>query len=971
MALLVVSVVVAFVLFLRDNSKRVTEISVKTLKDATLQTAQRIDEIVERAQSEIVLTADLYEEMLQSPTVDVQDLTTLTEKSPFEYIEFVDADGVEMDSSGNTVDVSDKQYYLDGMAGGSGIEVVFESETATENLVVFYTPLHYDGDTIGVLIGLYKETQMEDIIYSTFFDESSRTYLCTPDGKVIAGYNYSKSAVSKSVFEKDSFNQSLDDATLAGLKSALLNSEEYQFQYSGTAGTGNAYATPLQYSDWMLIQTFPSQITAKFTGDANRAGVLLLVELMVIFIVCVVSMQVAGYVQKKRLVKENTEKSYVVDGITHLFGAFVVVDLESGRYKFLADTAPTRPDLTIEGDYDTLKDCIVKMVYDPDERSHVDSMLVRDTVAKNLQGNDTHLRYEYRVESPTERWDSLNVICLKRKDGVPTEVLFTYQDVTMVKVRENRSYQALKDAYQAVESANQAKSSFLSNMSHDIRTPMNGIIGMTAIAGAHLDDPDRVADCLQKITVSSKHLLGLINEVLDMSKIESGKVDLNEEEFKLSDLIDNLLTMVKPQIEAHSHNLKVNITNVTHEKVVGDSLRIQQLFMNLMSNAIKYTPDGGQVTLTISEKPTNQKKLGQYEITVEDNGIGMSEEFLKQIFEPFVRSNDERVVKLQGTGLGMPIARNIVRMMGGDIQVESRLNEGSKFRVTFFLKLQDDYEVDYAEFIDLPVLVADDDQMSCESACNILDELGMQSEWVLSGEEAYTRVVDRHESERDFFAVILDWKMDGMDGIETARAIRKKVGNEVPIIIISAYDWSDIEPEARRAGVNAFISKPLFKSRMVNLFSELVGTAKKPAPSEAETPFDSLKGLDLTGKRVLLVEDNELNSEIAKEILETTGVTVDCVANGAQAVDSVATAPDYYYDLVLMDIQMPVMDGYEATRAIRSFDRDYTKMLPIIAMTANAFAEDVHMAKGAGMDAHIAKPLDLNVLAEVLRRWIP
>jgi CheY-like chemotaxis protein/anti-sigma regulatory factor (Ser/Thr protein kinase) len=427
--------------------------------------------------------------------------------------------------------------------------------------------------------------------------------------------------------------------------------------------------------------------------------------------------------------------------------------------------------------------------------------------------------------------------------------------------------------------------------------------------------------------------------------------------------------MIKPQIEAHEHDLNINIKNVTHEKVIGDSLRIQQVFMNLMSNAVKYTPNGGKINLTISEKPTHQQKSGFYEIIIQDNGIGMTEEFVQRVFEPFVRSDDERVTKMQGTGLGMPIARNIVRMMGGDILVESKINEGTKFIVTFFLKLQDSHEVSYEDFINLPVLVADDDQVSCECTCNILDEIGMKGEWVLSGKEALERVVERNVQNDQFFAVILDWKMDEMDGVATAKAIRQEVGNDVPIIILSAYDWSEIEQEARRAGVNAFISKPLFKSRIVSLFNRLLGHNKETIEEKA-TPLSSLESINLSDKRVLLVEDNELNIEIATEILKTTGIKVDFVTNGAEAVDRIMAIPDGYYDLVLMDIQMPVMNGYEATRAIRAMDREYTKALPIIAMTANAFAEDVHMAKGAGMNAHISKPLDLDIFADILRKWV-
>jgi CheY-like chemotaxis protein len=362
--------------------------------------------------------------------------------------------------------------------------------------------------------------------------------------------------------------------------------------------------------------------------------------------------------------------------------------------------------------------------------------------------------------------------------------------------------------------------------------------------------------------------------------------------------------------------------------------------------------------------------MGLYEIRVEDNGIGMSKEYLEKIYEPFSRAEDGRTSKIQGTGLGMSIARNIVHMMGGEINVESELDKGSTFIVTFFLKLQEEEEASYEEFLDIPVLVADDDKGCCESTCAVLDELGMKSEWVLSGREAVKLVRTRHEEENDFFAVIIDWKMPDMDGVATTRAIRQAIGEDIPIIIISAYDWSDIEQEARRAGANAFISKPLFKSRIINLFTELVDGARNNAEVEADTGLVEMSKLDLSGKRVLLAEDNELNAEIAKEILEMTGLSVEHAENGAKAVDCVAESKDGYFDLVLMDIQMPVMNGYEATRAIRAIDREYTKKLPIVAMTANAFAEDVLAAKGAGMDAHIAKPLEIDTLARVLNKWI-
>ena len=425
--------------------------------------------------------------------------------------------------------------------------------------------------------------------------------------------------------------------------------------------------------------------------------------------------------------------------------------------------------------------------------------------------------------------------------------------------------------------------------------------------------------------------------------------------------------MTNSQIEEHHHELSVNISGVTHEAVVGDSLRIQKIFTNLMGNAVKFTPDGGKIRLSISERPSNQAKVGCYEFVFEDNGIGMSEAFIDRIYEPFVRAEDGRVNRIQGTGLGMPISRKIVRMMGGDIKVESKAGVGSRFTVTIYLKLQDTTDIHYDKFIDLDVLVADDDELSLESCMSMLNDLGMKAEGVSTGAQAVEQVVLHHDQKRDYFACILDWKMPDMDGIATTRAIRKAVGDDVPIIIISAYDWSDIEQEARAAGANAFISKPLFRSRLAKTFNALVGDEEQ---SETDIPFIYINAIDLTGRRALLVEDNELNAEIAVEILKMTGLEVEYAADGTEAVDRMTECRDGYYDIIFMDIQMSKMNGYDATRAIRAMDRNYCRQIPIIAMTANAFAEDVLAAKTVGMNEHIAKPLDLKNLAKTLSRWL-
>ena len=533
---------------------------------------------------------------------------------------------------------------------------------------------------------------------------------------------------------------------------------------------------------------------------------------------------------------------------------------------------------------------------------------------------------------------------------------------------EQTQKQLLQDALEAANRASAAKSDFMSKMSHDIRTPMNAIIGMTAIAAAHADNPERVRDALSKISSSSRHLLGLINEVLDMSKLESGTISLAAEEFSLAELLNNMLLMIQPQIKAHKHNLQVHIQDIQHEDVIGDSLRIQQVFLNLMSNAVKYTPDGGEISFTVREQAVQTSATGCYEFIVEDNGMGMSEEFLKHIFEPFSRAEDLRTSKIQGTGLGMAIAQNIVHMMNGNITVESQLGKGSKFTVTIYLKLQDAQDIDTSELADLSVLVVDDDDDACQSLCAMLDEIGMRSEGCTCGQDAVAAVQRAMNTALPFYAAILDWKMPGMNGLDTARAIKRLVGDTLPIIILSAYDWSDIEMEARAAGVDAFLSKPVFKSGLIRMFKSL--RSESPEEPGQTSPLEPLLQHDFSGRRVLLVEDNELNREIAREVLEMAGLTVEEAENGQIAVDMFSASKAGYYSMILMDIQMPVMNGYDAATAIRAQKRPDALRIPILAMTANAFVEDIQAAKAAGMNEHLAKPIDFEALGSMLKKYL-
>lgn len=521
---------------------------------------------------------------------------------------------------------------------------------------------------------------------------------------------------------------------------------------------------------------------------------------------------------------------------------------------------------------------------------------------------------------------------------------------------------ALNEARQEAIRANKAKSEFLSNMSHDIRTPMNGIVGMTAIALTNIDDKTRVQDCLKKITLSSKHLLGLINDILDMSKIESGKLSLNMYLLSLRETMESIVNIVQPQIKAKKQHFDIFIQNIEVEEVYCDSVRLNQVLLNLLSNAVKFTPEEGRVNVYLDQEPSPKgENYIRCRFRVKDTGIGMDKAFQQKIFETFTRADTSMVQKIEGAGLGMAITKYIVDAMGGTIELESELGRGSEFRVTLDLERAVVAEEDMV----LPpwkMLVVDNNRELCDSAVLMLEEIGVHAEWALDGPTA-VEMVDKHHKERDDYQVVLlDWKMPGMDGLETTKEIRKRVEDDVPILIISAYDWSDIEEEAREVGVQGFISKPLFKSNLYLGLSKYIEGIDEPEEKE-----ESIE--KFVGKRILLAEDNELNWEIAQEILLEAGFEIEWAENGKICLEKFQASAPGTYDVILMDIRMPVMSGYEAAQAIRALDRPDADV-PIIAMTADAFSEDIQHCLACGMNAHVAKPIDMGKLMFQLQKYL-
>ena len=538
-----------------------------------------------------------------------------------------------------------------------------------------------------------------------------------------------------------------------------------------------------------------------------------------------------------------------------------------------------------------------------------------------------------------------------------TLIFLRYFSITRSQVHE------LEKARQAALEANRAKSEFLANMSHDIRTPMNAIVGMTAIATAHIDDRKQVQNCLRKITLSSKHLLGLINDVLDMSKIESGKLTLTTEQISLKEVVEGIVSIMQPQVKSKKQTFDIHVKNILTENVWCDGVRLNQVLLNLLSNATKYTPEGGSIQLSLSEETSPKgENYVRIHIRVKDNGIGMSPDFLKKIYESYSRADGARIHKTEGAGLGMAITKYIVDAMEGTIDIKSEPDKGSEFLLTF------DFEKAVAMEMDMVLpswnmLVVDDDELLCHTAMEALKSIGIKAEWTLSGEKAIELVIQHHNRRDDYQIILLDWKLPGMNGIQVAKEIRRNLGDDVPILLISAYDWSEFEAEAREAGISGFISKPLFKSTLYHALRQYMD-------AELENDQALNQNADLSGRRILLAEDNELNWEVAKELLSDLGVELDWAEDGQICLDKFQRSPEGYYDAILMDIRMPHMTGYEATKAIRGLNHPEALSIPIIAMSADAFSDDIQHCLECGMNAHIAKPIDVIELTRLLKRYL-
>ena len=667
-------------------------------------------------------------------------------------------------------------------------------------------------------------------------------------------------------------------------------------------------------------------------------------------------------------------KEYEVDILKAFSQSYfigVLVNVREDHYEVL-HLASWIKNISQEGIYtqllnDILNDSIMKE-YRGELSRKLDFEYINKTLNKNrLTETDRSYYVDYKMmREGQRRWCRATVVIVDFcEDGNPEHVLVLFKDITKQKEKDMSYQRTLKEAYELAERANQAKTTFLNNMSHDIRTPMNAIIGFTSLAATHIEEKERLKDYLGKIMTSSNHLLSLINDVLDMSRIESGKVKIEESPSSIPVIMHDLRNILQTDIKAKRLDFFIDTVDVVDENVICDKLRLNQILLNCMSNAMKYTEAGGTVGLRIIQKGHAPEGYADYDFVVKDNGIGMSEEFAKHIFEPFTREETSTVSRIPGTGLGMAITKNIIDMMGGTIKVKSKLGEGSEFTISLRFKIaeQNTKRGVIKELNGFRALVADDSMDSCASVEKMLRTIGLRPEWTTSGKEAIFRAKYAAQENDPFQVYIIDWLMPDMNGIEVVRRIRLEIGDEVPIIILTAYDWSDIEEEAKEAGVTAFCAKPLF-------VSELYDVLQKASHTTTTKDKTILEVEAFKGKEILLVEDVELNREIAETILTEAGFHVVSVEDGKQAVDYMNSEKGNMIDLILMDVMMPIMDGYEATQKIRQLEDKAKADIPIIAMTANAFEEDAKAALEAGMNAHVAKPIRIESLYKIIEQYL-
>ena len=942
--------------YFRFVSKTVYEESVSHLTEVFHQSDNMLRELTDKNLTYL----HMWGENLQNITSEdeIRDyIKKAQEDAGFVEFYFLSADGNYKVITGNTGYLGLQENIEEEIRQGNDV-IANAAVPGKSQLLVFATPkAHgiYQGFEYDAIAIAYENSDIVNVLDISVFNGNAQSFVVHPDGRVVVDhssaswgnvYNFFGFLREHSDMSEKEVNELLDKFKAGRTDAMLLNLD------------GRSYYLVYEKSDiqdWMFLGLVQADIVNDSMNSLQRSTILLVSAV----VLCIAAFSISLVIQKSRinLKKKDTEILYRDELFQKLSmnvdDVFLMLDAKTYHADYVSPNVENLLGIMVEQirkDINILGKLHIAEQGDP-EKNYLEEIQVN---------GQREWDFEYVHLRTGEKRRFHNIAMGSEVNGKKKYIL-----VMSDRTADWKMNQALSEAVRAAETANRAKSTFLSNMSHDIRTPMNAIIGFTTLAVSNIDDKKRVRDYLGKILSSSNHLLSLINDILDMSRIESGKIHLEETEVSLSDVLHDLKTIISGQIYAKQLDLYMDAMDVTNEDVYCDKTRLNQVLLNLLSNAVKFTPAGGTISVRLKQFPGTVKDSGLYEIRVKDNGIGMSTEFVKKIFSPFERERTSTVSRTQGTGLGMAITKNIVDMMGGTIEVQTEQGKGTEFivRLPFRIQFKQHQTEKIAELEGLKALVVDDDFNTCDSVTKMLVRIGMRSEWTLSGKEAVLRARQSMELGDAFHAYIIDWRLPDMNGIEVTRQIRS-LGDDTPIIILTAYEWSDIEVEARAAGVTAFCAKPMFMSDIRDTLMIAIGQMQ--AETEDTRPLAS--GSDFRGKCILLVEDNELNSEITVEILNGYGCQVDTAENGAEAVKKIKNSKPGDYDLVLMDVQMPVMNGYEAARQIRALNDPALAGITILAMTANAFDEDKKKALECGMDGFLTKPIVIDELIGVLQK---
>ena len=954
-AVLVGIVLIVFQYF-RFVSKTIYEESVSHLTEIFHQS----DNILRELTDKNLIYLHMWGEKLQniSSEDEICDYIEKAQKDAgFLDFYFLSADGDYKMATGETGYLGLQENIEEKIRQGNDV-IANAAVPGKSQLLVFATPkAHgiYQGFEYDAIAIAYENSDIVDVLDISAFNGNSQSFIVHPDGRVVVDHS------SRSWGNVYNFLGLLREYSDMSEKEVNELSEKFR---AGCAGAmlldldGKKYYLIFEKSDiqdWMFLGLVQADIVNASMNNLQRSTMLLVGA--VVF--CIAAFLMSLIIQKSRtnLREKDTEILYRDELFQKLSmnvdDVFLMLDAKTYEADYVSPNAEKLMGITVE---QIRKDIRILGKLHAEEHENPEKNYLEEIQVHEQREGD----FEYVHQKTGERRWFHNIVMGSEINGKKKYIL-----VMSDRTSDRKMNQALSEAVRAAQTANKAKSTFLSNMSHDIRTPMNAIIGFTTLAVSNIDDKKKVRDYLGKILSSSSHLLSLINDILDMSRIESGKLHLEETQVSLSEVLHDLKAIISGQIHAKQLELYMDAMDVTNENVYCDKTRLNQVLLNLLSNAVKFTPAGGNVSVRIRQCPGTQKGTELYEIRVKDNGIGMSQEFVQKIFSPFERERTSTVSRTQGTGLGMAITKNIVDMMGGTIEVSTEQGKGTEFIVRLPFRIQPEHQriEKIAELEGLKALVVDDDFNTCDSVTKMLVRVGMRSEWTLSGKEAVLRARQSMELGDAFHAYIIDWRLPDMNGIEVIRQIRR-LGDDTPIIILTAYEWSDIEAEAKAAGVTAFCAKPLFMSDIRDTLMTAIGQKR----GETEDTILPAAGSDFKGRCILLVEDNELNREITVEILNEYGLRVDTAVNGAEAVEKVKNAKPGNYDMVLMDVQMPVMNGYEATNKIRALEDPALAGITILAMTANAFDEDRKKALECGMDGFLSKPIDIEELINTLQK---